>query len=184
MIARRLFQKDGFRFAVRPYSEADIPRIFAAADESRRHLGEWMSWMTEGYTLSGTKEWVRFAISAWDDGEAYEFVIIDQEDGAIAGSCGLNRINRMDLVCNLGYWVRVSKLKLGAARQAALLLKEIGFNEIGLNRLEIVVAAGNVASQRVAESVRAVYEGVQRQRIRVHDTVHDAKMYALLRYGG
>ena len=183
MIARRLFQKEGFRFAIRPYAEVDVPHIFAAAEESRGHVGEWMSWMTEDYSLSDAKEWVRFALPAWDDGAAYEFVIIDQQDGAVAGSCGLNQINRADRVCNLGYWVRVSKLRLGAARQAALLLKEIGLNEIGLNRLEIVVAVENVASQRVAESVGAVYEGIQRQRICIHGVAHDARMYALVRGG-
>jgi RimJ/RimL family protein N-acetyltransferase len=53
--------------------------------------------------------------------------------------------------------------------------------ELELNRLEIVVAVGNQPSSCVAESVGAEFEGVQRQRIRVQETVHDAKMYALLR---
>ena len=181
MITRRLIQKAGFRFAIRPYAEVDVPHIFAAADESRRHVGEWMSWMTKDYKLSDAKDWVRHAISAWNDDKDYEFVIIDQEDWAIAGSCGLNQINRMDRVCNLGYWVRASKLKLGAARQVALLLREFGFDEVELNRLEIVVAVENVASQRVAESVGAVYEGIQRQRICIHGVAHDARMYALVR---
>jgi RimJ/RimL family protein N-acetyltransferase len=140
-----------------------------------------MSWMTDDYSLRQAKEWVRHAISAWNDEVDFEFVIIDHEDNSIAGACGLDEINRKDLVCNLGYWVRASRLNLGAARQAARLIAEFGFNEIGLNRLEIVVATGNKPSQRVAESVGAVYEGVQRQRIRVGETVHDAQMFALLR---
>ena len=183
MIVRKVIHKPGFRFAIRPYGETDIPHVFKAADESRVHVGRWMSWMTENYSLLHTKEWVRHAISAWDDDKDYEFVIIDQEDGTVAGSCGLNEINRKDLVCNLGYWVRASKLNLGAARQATQLLHDFGFNEIGLNRLEIVVATGNEASQKVAQSVGALFEGIQHQRIRVQDVVHDAKMYALLRQG-
>jgi len=181
MIERKLFQKPGFRFAVRPFYETDTSHVFEATDESREHVGLWMSWMTKDYKFGDAKEWVRFAISSWNEDKAYEFVIIDQEDGKIAGCCGLNQISRVDSVCNLGYWVRASKLKLGAARQATLLLKEIGLNEIGLNRLEIVVATGNVPSQRVAESVGALYEGIQHQRLKVQETVHDAKMYALLR---
>ena len=183
MITRKVLHKAGFRFAIRPYWEVDIPQVFKAADESRAHVGQWMSWMSEHYSLLHAKEWVRHAVSAWNDDKDYEFLIIDQEDGMIAGSCGLNEINRKDLVCNLGYWVRASKLNLGAARQAAELLRDFGFDEIGLNRIEIVVATGNEPSQKVAEAAGALYEGIQRRRIRVQDVVHDAKMYALLRQG-
>jgi len=184
MITRKLYQKPEFRFAIRPYAEADVSSCYEAAWESRQHVGQWMSWMTEDYNSWHTREWVRHAISAWNEDKDYEFVIIDREDGSIAGSCGLNEINRKDRVCNLGYWVRASKLNLGAARQAAVLLREFGFDEAGLNRLEIVVAVENEASQRVAQAAGALCEGIQHQRIMIHEVVHDAKMYALLRSDG
>jgi len=184
VIERKVLQKPKSRFAIRPYWEVDIPHLYKAADESRQHVGEWMSWMTDAYTLWHTKEWVRHAISAWENNEEYEFLIIDREDDSIAGACGLNEINWKDLVCNLGYWVRTSKLNLGAARQASQLLRDFGFCELGLNRLEIVIAVENEQSRRVAESLGAIYEGIQRQRLRVHETVHDARMYALLRNAG
>ena len=99
----------------------------------------------------------------------------------MAGSCGLNAINRLDMVCNLGYWVSSQKCRLGAASQAVQLIWQFGIETVGLNRLEIVVADGNVASRGVAEKVGAVYEGLQRDRLRIGEKVLDAHMYACLR---
>jgi len=181
MIPRVLLYNEGLRFAICPYVESDVEEVFAAADESREHVGRWMSWMTGEYSRENTEEWVRHAVSAWEEDTDYEFIIMDREDGSIAGSCGLNEVSRKYLMCNLGYWVRASKLHLGAARQAVELLKDFGFEDLGLNRLEIVVAPGNEASQRVAQAAGAHYEGLLHQRLIVGGTVHDAEMYALLR---
>jgi RimJ/RimL family protein N-acetyltransferase len=105
---------------------------------------------------------------------------MDVKDQSIVGSCGLNCLNRKDLVCNLGYWVRASRLGQGAAKQAALLRHNFGFQTLVFNRLEIVGAVGNSYSQRVAESVGAQYEGIPRLRLKVGDVVHDVHMYALI----
>ena len=119
-------------------------------------------------------------MAAWQREESYEHVIIDPADGSIVGACGLNLLDRTNGVCNLGYWVRASRIGEGAAGQAALMLRDFGFGTVGLNRLEIVVADGNGFSRKVAESTGAVYEGLQRLRLKVGDVAHDAHMYALL----
>jgi len=55
-----------------------------------------------------------------------------------------------------------------------------GFRNLDLNRLEILIAVDNRASQRVAEKVGAVREGVLRNRLVVRDKVHDAVMFSLI----
>ncbi len=167
-------------FRIRPYQLGDVDEIYKAADESCTHIGRWMGWMTSEYSRKDAQSWVEHAVAAWENSSAYEHVIVDLHDQSIVGSCGLNCLNRKDLVCNLGYWVRASRLGEGAAKQAALLLRDFGFRTLGFNRLEIVVAVGNSYSQRVAESVGAQYEGIQRMRLKVGKVAHDAYMYALL----
>jgi len=167
-------------FNIRPYQLEDVAEIYAASDESRNHVGKWMGWMVPDYSQKDAQAWVEHAVSAWESGSEYEHVIVDAHNQGIVGSCGLNCLNRKDLVCNLGYWVRASRLGLEAAKQAALLLRDFGFRTLGYNRLEIVVAVGNSHSQRVAESVGAQYEGIQRMRLKVGEVAHDAHMYALI----
>jgi ribosomal-protein-serine acetyltransferase len=166
-------------FSIRPYRLEDIDAVYAMADESREHVARWMEWMTQDYSRDHAAKWVEFAIASWEREEAYEHVIVD-EVGNLVGSCGLNHLNRQYGICNLGYWVRASRLGEGAARQAALLLRDFGFGTVGLRRLEIVVAIGNEFSRRVALSTGAVDEGIQRMRIKIGDVSHDAHMHALL----
>lgn len=165
---------------IRPYRLEDIDAVYAAADESRDHIAKWMGWMTPDYTRKDAERWVEHAVASWESGLSYEHLIIDAENGLIVGSCGLNHLNRVNGVCNLGYWVRASRLGEGAARQAALLLRDFGFGTVGLNRLEIVVAVGNPYSRKVAESTGAVYEGIQRLRLKVGEISHDLHMVAFL----
>ena len=167
-------------FGIRPYRLDDLDEIYAAADESREHIGRWMGWMTPEYSRDDSAKWVEHAVASWEREDAYEHLIIDSADGSVAGACGLNLLDRTNCVCNLGYWVRASRIGHGAARQAAQLLRDFGCGTVGLNRLEIVVADGNTFSRKVAESTGATYEGLQRLRLKVGDIAHDAHMYALL----
>jgi RimJ/RimL family protein N-acetyltransferase len=166
-------------FGIRPFKSEDVEELYAAVWESREHVGKWMDWVTEDYSREHASNWVKHAIGSWERGEAYEHVIFDTADYSIAGCCGLNRLNRTDLVCNLGYWVRSSRLGEGAASQAAVLLAEFGFQTLRFNRLEIVVAEGNLFSRRAAERAGASYEGRQRLRVRVRRIALDGHMYAL-----
>jgi ribosomal-protein-serine acetyltransferase len=167
-------------FTIRPYRLEDIDEVYAASLESREHIAPWMGWMTPAYAREDTVKWVESAIASWETGDAYEYLIIDAADGSIVGSCGLNHLNRVNGTCNLGYWVRSSRHGEGAARQAALLLRDFGFETVGLNRLEIVAAVGNEFSRKVAEDTGAVYEGIQQMRLKVGEISHDSHMFALL----
>ena len=100
---------------------------------------------------------------------------------SFVGGCALNDINQTHNFANLGYWVRTSRTGQGVATAAALLVAQFGFAKLGFTRLEIVAAVGNVASQRVAEKVGAMREGVARNRHVVHGRVYDAVMYSLIR---
>lgn len=92
----------------------------------------------------------------------------------------MSHINQVDRVANLGYWVRNSCLRGGVATRAALLLSNFGLCELKLNRIEIVVAVENLASQRVAEKVGALREGVMRNRLLLWGKPHDAIMFSLI----
>ena len=102
---------------------------------------------------------------AWEKGTEYEFAIIDAKDGSFLGGCGLNQINYKKRIANLGYWVRTSRTKRGVASAAVRLLAQFGLGKLKLNRIEIMAAVGNKASQRVAEKVGARREGILRKRI-------------------
>jgi ribosomal-protein-serine acetyltransferase len=60
------------------------------------------------------------------------------------------------------------------------LVARFGFEELNLNRIEIIVATGNIPSQGVAMKVGASREGRLRKRLVVRDHVYDAIIFSLI----
>jgi ribosomal-protein-serine acetyltransferase len=168
------------RIGIRRYRGEDVDLLFEAARESAHELSRWMPWCSEKYSRADSETFVQSRDAEWDKGEHYSFVVYDTETGIFLGGVGLNFINRIHKFANLGYWVRTSQTGRGVATAAARLAARFGLTELGFQRLEIVTALGNVGSQRVAEKVGAVREGVLRNRLLIHDQAHDAVMFSLV----
>jgi RimJ/RimL family protein N-acetyltransferase len=54
------------------------------------------------------------------------------------------------------------------------------FEDLKLNRVELLVPSANVASQRVAEKAGAKREGLLRKRLQLNGIAHDAFVYSLV----
>jgi len=167
---------------IRPYWHEDAEDLFAAVIESREDLAPWMPWCHPEYSIAESKEWLRLQVENFRQGEEYDFAIVSSED-CFLGGCGLNFIDVPNRRANLGYWVRTSEKGRGVATSAVRQLVEWAFERTELCRLEVVVAAGNLASLRVAERAGATREGLLRARIVLHGEAHDAVMYSFVRTG-
>jgi len=165
---------------VRLYQQRDAEEMHAAALESVPEVYPWMAWCHRRYSLGEARQWVAIQEKLAKQGMAYEFVILG-EGGRFLGGCGINQISTANRFANLGYWVRTSATGRGVAPAAARLVAEYAFRETDLIRLEIVCAAANTRSQRVAEKVGAVREGVLRSRLMLPTGPSDAVMYSLVR---
>lgn len=158
----------------------DFVPCFEAIKESFKELSQWMWWCHENYSMEESMAWIASRPEEWEKGTAYEFAIKNSQNNSFIGGCGLNNINLIDKFANLGYWVRTSSSGQGIATMATILLAQFAFNELALNRVEIVVATNNKASIRVAEKAGALREGTLRNRITVRGNTYDAFMFSLI----
>ncbi len=165
---------------IRPYRLDDAPDLFEAVRESMSELRPWMPWCHPGYAITESQAWLEAQVTAFEAGTTFEFAIVSA-DGLYLGGCGLNRINKINPWANLGYWVRTSAAGRGVATAAANLLREWAFANTELIRLEILAAAGNVGSQRVAEKAGATREGLLRRRLVLYGVSHDAAVFSFVR---
>jgi RimJ/RimL family protein N-acetyltransferase len=154
--------------------------LFAAVRESINELSVWMPWCHAQYSIDETAAFVRSREEEWEKGEDFSFVIRESDSGLLLGGVGLNFRNRMHNFANLGYWVRSPFAGRGVATAAVRLAAQFGFKEIGLQRVEIVVAVGNLASQRVAGKAGAKREGILRRRLLLRGEPLDAVMFSLV----
>jgi len=167
------------QIATRPYRLDDVAAVFEAVILSRHELRPWMPWCHDGYAIEETQAWIAARIELSGTGTEHSFAIVSA-DGRFLGSCGLNAVDAASRRANLGYWVRSDATRRGIATSVIQQLARWTFSNTQLLRLEIVVAVGNVASQRAAENAGAVREGVLRNRLVLHGEAHDAVMYSIV----
>src|SRR4051794_3407947 len=136
--------------SIRPFRTSDVSHLYAAARESMEQLRGWMTWCDEDYSLEDSSNFILKAAEAWEQGTAYSFAIIGSQEDDFLGSVGLSHVNRAHNFANMGYWVRQSRTRSGVASAATLLAARFGLQELGLNRLELLIPTENMASQRVA----------------------------------
>ncbi len=165
--------------AIRLYEPADAVKLHAAVSESVGQLRPWMPWCHPQYQLDDARQWIAAQVALAQKGLAYEFAILSADQ--YVGGCGINQINLANRFANLGYWIRASAMGRGFAPAAVRQLAAFAFEETNLVRLEIVCAAGNVRSQRVAEKVGALCEGRLRSRLLLPGGPSDALMFSLVR---
>ncbi len=164
-----------------PVKSSDADSLFKAVTESINELIPWMPWCSKEYAFKESLSWCELRERFWKNRTEYDFAIRDKSDDSFLGVCGINKINMQERFANLGYWVRTGKTCQGIATAAVPLLAGFGFENLRLNRLEIIVAESNSASRRVAEKAGAVREGLLRKRLIVHNKVFNAFMFSLVR---
>ena len=165
---------------LRQYQLSETPMIVEAIRESVDELKPWISWCQHEYTEEQARIWLESLPDSREKGISYDFAIIDSTGGSYLGGCGINHIRWTYRFANLGYWVRTDRTGQGIACRVVPLLARFAFEHLGLMRVEIVVAVGNKASQRVAQKVGAVREGILRNRIVIGKNVYDAVMHSLI----
>lgn len=168
------------RIGIRTYRSEDVPLLYAAVHESIGDLSQWMPWCGTGYSVDDSMAYVATRDAEFARGEHYSFVACDLSNGAFLGSVGLNFVNRIHNFANLGYWVRSGRTRQGIATAATRLIAQFAFQELKFSRLEIVVAAENISSLRVAEKAGARCEGRLRNRLMLHGRAQDAVMHSLV----
>ena len=173
-------QLSGDYFLLRPFHDDDVNSLYEAVRESLAEVSPWLSWCHQDYSIDESRQFISSRAQAADSGEWYSFGIFEKDTGTFVGGVGLNFINRVHQLGNLGYWVRTTAAGRGIATQAARLMARFAFEQVGLHRVEIVAAVPNIASQRVAEKTGALREGVLRNRLLIRGVSHDAVMFSLI----
>jgi RimJ/RimL family protein N-acetyltransferase len=174
--ARRL--TDG-RLALEPYAADHVDDLVAAVRESRAELIAWLPWCHEQYGPKDATDWLRFCAHAAAEGLERHYAVRD-DTGHFAGSIGLRVLDVRNRVASIGYWTRTGATGRGIATSATRLLARHAFDDLGLQRIEIVVEPENLASRRVAERAGAKFEGVARRRVLHRGRALDAALYSLI----
>lgn len=165
---------------IRPYVASDVDALHALVMASNESLSQWLPWCRPGYSHEDARAWISHCLSMWEAKSAFPFGIFDDETDALLGGVGLSQIDRVHNMANIGYWVGTPNQGRGIAVAATMQAARFGFDEQAFTRLEIVAAAENHASRRVAEKLGAHFECLARNRILLKGVPEAAAVYSLV----
>ena len=168
------------KYLVRRLEQTDAASLFAVVRASMAELHYTLPWCKLDYALDDASAWISYSQSAWTNRSEFPLGIFDAASGQVIGGTGISQINKPSRMGNIGYWVGTPYVGRGVAQFAAKQAAHLGFDELGLTRLEIVALMHNVASQRVAEALGATRECVARNRLYFQGAPHDAVVYSLI----
>jgi RimJ/RimL family protein N-acetyltransferase len=110
-----------------------------------------------------TSNWIARYERGWQEGSRAGFAILDAE-GAPIGFAGLFGLEEPGAEGEIGYIVGPPARGRGVAVRAVSLLTRWGFDELGLERIELRIDTQNNASAKVAERAGYRLDGVLRSK--------------------
>ena len=107
--------------------------------------------------------WVARYERGWGEGSRAGFAILDA-DGEVVGFAGIFGLDEPGAEGEIGYLVAAEARGRGIAGRSVALLTRWGFEELGLQRIELRIDTENAASVRVAERAGYRLDGVLRSK--------------------
>jgi RimJ/RimL family protein N-acetyltransferase len=163
--------RDG-ELVLRSWREEDAPAVYDACQDPE--LLHWIPAIPRPYTRDDARAFVTGEI----DLGPHNFAVTEN-GGRVVGAIGI-RVNEQR-TGHIGYWCVRAERGRGLTTRALRLVSRYGFEELKLERLELITDPDNVASQRVAEKVGFQREGVLRSHLLHPDgRRRDSVMFSLL----
>jgi len=157
----------------------DAEELYSIIDSERNYLSQWLPWAEEKTELKDTRNFLAESIRYNEGGQRLTTLI--RRDGLLVGSIGLVRIDKVNRLGEIGYWLRQKLQGQGIMTQCCRVLIDYAFQHRNLNRIEIYMLRGNAKSQGVPERLNFRLEGIRRQARLHKGQFVDELIYALLK---
>jgi len=145
-------------FALRPLQADDTRDIFCAIDTQRDYLGRWLPFVA----LTQSEEDSRSFVSATLADPANPVYTLRADD-RFAGLVGFKSADTASGTIEIGYWLREEFQHRGIVTAAVRTLRRVAFEELGMQRIEIRCATGNLPSNRIPRRLGMRIDRVDRQ---------------------
>lgn len=164
---------------LRQLEPEDAEEIFAVVCANREHLGRWLPWVESTGAAEDTRRFLEQVAANRAEGKTVAYSL--RVGGELAGLAGLHDIDMANGTAQIGYWLAAKHEGRGRMTAAVRALIGMAFRDLGLARIEIRCAAGNVRSQAIPKRLGFTLEATLRGAQQLHDGRVDVRVYGLLR---
>jgi len=162
---------------LRLLEEADANELHGLIEANRAYLAQWLPWAA-GQTFEDTLDFIRGTQSQARENGGFQTAIVTEK--GIAGVIGYVNLDWSNRSTRVGYWLDEGQQGSGTMTAAVRLLVDHALTVWQLNRVEIIVAAGNRRSRAIPERLDFREEGTLRQFQLVGGRYLDCVSYSML----
>ncbi len=166
-----------FNLRLRAFGEDDIPAVTRACADPLTQ--QWLP-IPRPYTREDAAMWIAGQAVARDSGGEVRWAVTLQDSGALVGAVGLVRTDWTARVTEVGYWAVPEHRGHGYITAAAGAISEWALQQ-GMERVELLAATENLASNRVAVAAGYRFRELRRGADVVHGQRYDMNVYVMTR---
>jgi RimJ/RimL family protein N-acetyltransferase len=164
--------------ALRAWRDSDLQPLVVAGQDPE--ISRWTR-VPYPYGASDARAYLLQRHDTLQAGAAAPFAIVSSADrDHLLGSISLMRFSWQHARAEVGYWLAKDARGQGHVTRAVGLITAWGFRHLGLERIDLLAATGNPASQRVAERCGFTREAVLRSYLPGKEGRQDMVAFGLL----
>lgn len=166
----------GEKTGLRARLDEDVPVLHAelhddVPEHGRADSGPWLP-------KAPGRDWSPFAVRE-PAGGAAAFSVVELASGELAGIAGLGDVDTHNRTGHLGLWLRPGYRGRGLGVDTVRVLCRYGFDNRGLNRLQLETLSGNRAMIAAAERAGFLREGTLRRSSWVDGRFEDEAVFGV-----
>lgn len=116
---------------------------------------------------------------AYRAGEYFELAVVLRETGKMIGTCGITSVDAQNHTVEIGYVISPDFWGMGIAAEAAAVMINFSFCELGAKRVEAKYICGNERSLAVMKKCGMTFEGIHRAKMLVKGEYRDIGICAI-----
>ena len=134
-------------------------------------------------SLEHSKRLIKSYLKTWDKFLQFNYIIELRDNSSVKkiGSVSLWAINWHHLRSGVGIWILPKYWEHGLGSKTIVLIKNIAFNHLNLNRIEAYIAIQNERSINMFKSCEFIEEGTLKDYLKINGKFQDALIVACLK---
>ena len=153
--------------------------LFDLIDCDREHLRKFLNFIDGIQEVKDEENFLKLKLKGEAEGTDRLFLIAYKEN--IIGAIDFHVIDQVNHKAELGYWLSSQFCQQGMMTKVVNKVTQIGFEEMGLNKLSIITDIENYGSNRVAQNCNYTLVGTQREDQLVNGRYRDMNYYSILK---
>ena len=168
----------GERIVLREFREGDEAHVHEYASDLE--VVRYMPWGPN--SEEDTAAFVQRSLDSQqqDPRVTFEFAVTLAPDGRLIGGCGIRASNPAHRSGDMGYCLRRDAWGLGYGTEAGRLIRDFGFDVLGLHRIWATCDVDNAASAHVLEKLGLKREGHMKEDSWIRGRWRSSFLYAIL----